>query len=573
MVHITRGSIGRDIKERIQLFLRNNPTDDQQIEYFSEQLPNFEITEIFQIFEIFNNRRHAESEPNILDSDTESNTVTSVSNYSTETDSSIQTLTQLTSDSDSDTSIQTFTQHVNQNMAAPQRQEIFAVDPYNGNINPGNSEGAKLYMKATASMKEDDKFSINIDTSHKFLEAMTRDTNNFGWSSLVRNIQTGPNELKSLLRDHKNITMADMKRQAYKTWGNHSAAFADQVPDNFDMEDIDPAQNNNHRAPFFRRVRSRMIAKRIVGYLNTSDYEVLKNKAHLLTWSRAGQEEMDGPTILWILFQISNPSTRVGVAELKENLRSATSAKFQHNVKDLTDYMSKNYRDIIDKNQTHEDYILDLFTSLETVPNPDFKLYISEERRAWELGEDKDADTIIAEALTLYHNKMKRKLWDVKDPKDAKILALTTKINELVEQQSKVLALATAKHDTFSTSGDKKNANRTLSIAEWRKVKGAPMVQRDDKTWWWCPKHVLTGHYDGLYVTHKPEDHDEWQQRKDARNKARNNGGVAADTKPVSEEKKLALTDSLKAALLTRCDLTGAQVDALLNEARQEADF
>ena len=282
MVQITRGSIGRDTRERIQLFLQNNPTDDQQIEYFAAQLPNFEIVQIFQIFEIFNNRRHANHEPYLLDSDTESDTVTSDSNYSTATDISTLTFAEITI----------------QNMAAPQRQEIFAVDPYDGNINPGSSEGAKLYMKATAPMKDEDKFSINIDTSHKFLEAMTRDTNNFGWSSLVRTIQTGPNEFKNLLRDHKNITMEDMKRQAYKTWGNHSATFADQVPDNFDMENIDPAQNNNHRNPFYRRVKSRMIAKRIAGYLNTADYEVLKNKAHLVTWSRAGQEEMDGPTIL-----------------------------------------------------------------------------------------------------------------------------------------------------------------------------------------------------------------------------------------------------------------------------------
>ena len=62
-----------------------------------------------------------------------------------------------------------------------------------------------------------------------------------------------------------------------------------------------------------------MIAKRIIGYLKTADYEVLMNKSKLLTWKGHGDEEVDGPTILWILLQMCYPSTRVEVAELKYN--------------------------------------------------------------------------------------------------------------------------------------------------------------------------------------------------------------------------------------------------------------
>ena len=89
-----------------------------------------------------------------------------------------------------------------------------------------------------------------------------------------------------------------------------------------------------------------MIAKRIIGYLKLSDWENLKNKSSKHTWSGHGDEEMDGPTILWILMQTCNPSTRVGVSELKEELRSANSAKFGHDIQKLTDFMSSKYRKI-----------------------------------------------------------------------------------------------------------------------------------------------------------------------------------------------------------------------------------
>ena len=55
------------------------------------------------------------------------------------------------------------------------------------------------------------------------------------------------------------------------------------------------------------------------------------------------------------------------------------------------------------------------------------------------------------------------------------------------------------------------------AIEAWRMKNTAPMVERDGKIWWWCPKHVIPGRYDGLYVTHKPEDHEEWVQKKEDR--------------------------------------------------------
>ena len=40
-------------------------------------------------------------------------------------------------------------------------------------------------------------------------------------------------------------------------------------------------------------------------------------------------------------------------------------------------------------------------------------------------------------------------------------------------------------------------------------------IERDGKTWYWCPKHVVSWIYDGLYVTHKPEYHDKCKRKMD----------------------------------------------------------
>ena len=129
------------------------------------------------------------------------------------------------------------------------------------------------------------------------------------------------------------------------------------------LETIDPSNIIlPHLEVFYNRVKSRMIAKRIRGYLKKDDIEVLKTNWDTISWKgTSGIVEEDGPTMLWLILNQCNPSTRVGVSELKEDMRRATSAKHKHNVKKLTDYMGEKYREILDRNHTYEDYLLDLF--------------------------------------------------------------------------------------------------------------------------------------------------------------------------------------------------------------------
>ena len=454
---------------------------------------------------------------------------------------------------------------------------MWTDDPFRGNIQPGTTEGQKLYLKAIAKINDDDKYEVNIENAQKCLDDMSKDANNFGWGRPFRHIQVSDTDFKDLFKDHKDIKAEHIKKQAYRTWGNHVADFATLVPNGYDLQEIDPANNQDHQAIFFQRVRSRMIAKRIMNYLKSSDLEVLRNKQAMYTWSGNGLVEHDGPTILWILLQTCNPSTRVGVAELKEHLRKATSAKFKHDVRTLTDYMCSKLQKIREKGQRHDDFHHDLFKALETVPNTDFNAHVREEKRKWEIGGTKTADQLILEVVTIYNNAIASNTWDNKDPKDAKILALATEVQELRDMHTKMYALASngGSSGQQKPSSTKTGGGSRVNIAEWRMKKSTPMVERDGKTWYWCPHHKYEDMYDGLYVTHKPEEHDEWQKRKETyKTKNRKKGSEDAKLKDTDETpKKLTLTDTLKTALMTKCDITGAQADALIREAETEADF
>ena len=113
-----------------------------------------------------------------------------------------------------------------------------------------------------------------------------------------------------------------------------------------------------------------MIATRIMGYLKQLDFEILKNKES--KYLGLGMEAYDGPTILWILFGISNTLTRVEVSELKADIKNATSEEFKYNVRDLTDYLSSKCRIIIERGQRDDDFFYNIFNAWRQFQIPYF---------------------------------------------------------------------------------------------------------------------------------------------------------------------------------------------------------
>ena len=108
----------------------------------------------------------------------------------------------------------------------------------------------------------------------------------------------------------------------------------------------------------------------------------------------------------------------------------------------------------------------------------------------------------------------KAKRWKRTEDKSSKVIsALATKVTELEKQ----LASGGAAHATSGSGGGSGGGNKKkpkLMIPEWRTVKKGASVEKDGKTWHWCPHHFKEGLFDDLYMPHKPEDHDEWAQKK-----------------------------------------------------------
>ena len=144
-----------------------------------------------------------------------------------------------------------------------------------------------------------------------------------------------------------------------------------------------------------------------------------------------GSWDDDGPTLFRAIFDQANPDTRIGVSDIKLSLSKYDLASYKHGVKDMIGAMQCDYQEIIDSNNTHEDYLLNIFQALLTTTNPDIKMEIKQSLRQWEKDSSITSSELIAYAKQNLRNMQKSGAWGQIDPKDAQMIALTTKIDTL----------------------------------------------------------------------------------------------------------------------------------------------
>ena len=227
----------------------------------------------------------------------------------------------------------------------------------------------------------------------------------------------------------------------------------------------------------------------------------------------------------------------------------------------MLDDMETNYQHIIRQKHTHDDYVMHLFTAMLTSKNEEFNQMIQRSKDEWELGKDVTSDALIKTAVVKYNNLVKQKVWNRGESKDAKIVALATKVEELQT------ALATSS-SSQSKSSSKPNGATKTNIPDWKKTNTGPSIEMEGRTWYWCPHHVWEGHYDGLYMNHKPEGHDEWKANKNKRKKPSTSTVTQSSSETNSGNStstSLTLSDKMKSALMTKCCFTEDQAKEFLD--------
>ena len=224
----------------------------------------------------------------------------------------------------------------------------------------------------------------------------------------------------------------------------------------------------------------------------------------------------------------------------------------------MLDHMSDTYTEILKSGGSHEDYIMDLYSALLSTKNEVFKSFIQRSKDDWETGSNVSAEELIAMSTEKYNNMYRQNKWKINSSSDSKLVALATQVKELQNQ---------LKNSSNKKGGGKDDQPKKeqYEIAKWRKTKSfGTTVEKDGRTWHWCG----IGHNNGkgMYVTHKEEDHGKRFKKKDPKSKEKPGNDKGG------KDKTLTLSDSLKAAMVTRFKCSNEEAAKLYADVVKDKD-
>ena len=430
--------------------------------------------------------------------------------------------------------------------------EVFTSNPYAGNINPGTTAGAKLFHHGTVERSETDLLSAKVSTAKEFIDSMRQDATAFSWGILTSKIEHASfgGDTKNVLVDFTDLDVDKVRSHMGKIFFHAT----DPIPSNYtantmfsiDCNAADNTIKTDSRQIFYKRVRANMIGRRIIGSLTkTAKKNLFLKKSQFLWKDDSGEEFYDGVTMLQILVTQVKPTTNVGVYGLKTKIRNCKLSNFGHNVHEMIDTIEDYVQQISDQNGSYDDLMYDTLNALLTTKNDEFRSFIRGEKDKFDIGDELQFNDLTSRAKAKYNNLVLGSKWK-ENAGDSKIVALATQVEQLKKE------LGAARN---SSKNENKNTSKvTLNVAEWRKTKShGDSVNKDGKQWWWCPHQH--NHGKGMYVTHPPDKHVSWKEKK------LNNKDNDKDSKKDANKKTMTLSDNLKAAMVSKfkCSLNDAE--------------
>ena len=199
------------------------------------------------------------------------------------------------------------------------------------------------------------------------------------------------------------------------------------------MLNLAPQTDENHEEMFCKRARSKMVAQAEENRILTQAlWKQIMTKKSDFTWydPNTGEIFFDGLMIVYIIMTTCNPDTKVGVQVLRDKIISTKSATFKHNIPNMLSHIKSTMDLIEEMGETYDSLLKNTFDALLSAPNTTFHQFFVQEKLHWEAGKSHTFDKLDSIAKTMHNNMCSNGSQESIDPKDARIIALTTEVND-----------------------------------------------------------------------------------------------------------------------------------------------
>jgi hypothetical protein len=431
---------------------------------------------------------------------------------------------------------------------------------YDDHFDVTSPAGQKLFKAATV-FKIDDKDRMTLETKNKdkAVKLLKKLSDEFCWGLLLDDF---PKADCNILMKPKLATLTEVRVASAAYWSPNSSDPSSETEVEDLTQDIlnedDAARSRSAVKAYFCRIRSTMIAKAIFAHFDRSDLDALiKRNSKYIQWNDAHHKsikKIDGPSLLKAILDKLTPGTVGQIAALRQRAKDIKLSNFDNDVNDMITELVTIKGQIDDLGGTFDDYMNVCFTALLSGPDKSFNNLISAKQSEYYMGSLTEPSELLAYAEANYNNLVSTGKWAKQDNNSKAIIAALA--SELKMLKTVLLTAATNR-----SKDNNNNGAGGFQIADWRYTKqpGADSVEKDGKVYHWCPKHKgKNGEVTGLYVTHKPEDHDSWLEQKKQNNSRRRQNRSKPDASIADKKQgaqaggeRLKLDENLKAALVS----------------------
>ena len=292
-----------------------------------------------------------------------------------------------------------------------------------------NSASIKLIEKANEGCDPADRFSGKRGTLSDFMKMLERFSREFDWERL-RRLDDRNGDTFDIFEQHAQISIEDI------------ILFQDTTIWNARMN------RNNALEITQRKLRLTYMHQKIQNCCTQKVLNELQKKKHLYI-----KPDGEADVIIFLKILISKYSTGTVYTSryIIKGLRKAKLSDFDNDVQKLYDHLDNEVSRL-------ESYIL------KTSTNQDFITEIKDYEKKFERGQQMDWSDLMDHAVDVYTDLVDKDLWNVKDPRDEKIMPLAGIIQRMVSFSS------------VKDNSSRKNNRKFKPIDEWKFIRNGDEI-------------------------------------------------------------------------------------------------
>ena len=485
-----------------------------------------------------------------------------------------------------------------------------ALDPYdNASFDVSTKEGKYAWSVMTRMQDAWKLLTCSTDSANQFMDLFKDRQTQFGLDNILRIPTKGNGKIQANSRtlggvEHWDADLQDFKNvlievhsvnleqvQAWSAWiyGGESKELSKTT--DMKIHAIDPNKVGNQGLVNRYKIRLRRLSGALhfiaKNHLKRASYNSFYPRKDLFLYmdEATGREYVCGIIFLKMMMEVMKPHLVVDHRAKETELEKMTLATHGNDVRTLLTSMQekRNEIDTLRKDGVRFDeqrFLTLIFDRLLVAKCKDFLADLKSERRKWVKNPTSvNSVTVIAESINLYINYKATGEWDAEViDKDAVIVALATKLKESKKAFQK----------TPNADGKSKGGYQN-PLPDWRITNKGPTFTHDGTKYDWCPHHGPKNRSSdkkssGMYMPN-PHDHDAWAASKKAKQAEREsktaNGATKrkaktsdkdASAKRAAADTKLALSKTFKTALISKLQLSDAEVNDVIASAMKASN-